>query len=199
MNPTNFRSNPFSTCNWQAGVIDYIFESGIDISVILKRLSDSGGVGQIVGKHGSGKSALLESIAKFLIKNKFNVQKTTLNSTQKNIQNDFLLSLQKINTNTIYILDGYEQLPLIARIGLRLRNWHNSGGFIFTTHKPAVFVPIIYKTIAKPEIFQNLVKNMIKNSNFKINHKKINKIFKETNGNFRNGFFKLYDLFEEEF
>jgi predicted ATPase len=197
MNRATFNSNPFSTCNWQAGSIDYIFETGINIRVILERLSALGGVGQIVGSHGSGKSTLLESIAKFLIKNKLNVQKTTLNSIQKNLPQNFFLSLQKIDANTIYILDGYEQLSLLSKFRLRLMNWRNAGGFVFTTHKPVSFIPILYKTIAQPEIFQILVQNMTKNSNFKINNNQINQIFKESNGNFRNGFFKLYDLFEE--
>jgi hypothetical protein len=38
---------------------------------------------------------------------------------------------------------------------------------------------------------------LIKNNNFPIDNKQIEKIFKESKGNFRNGFFKLYDLFEE--
>ncbi|MDR1290277.1 MAG: hypothetical protein LBK06_03660 [Planctomycetaceae bacterium] len=226
-----FRSNPFSACKWQAGAIEYIFDSGVDIRGILERLTVAGGVGQIVGEHGSGKSTLLESLEKYLTKNGLFVQKIQLNSTKKNLPEDFLLSLcssrfkihkaehgsvttwsgcsrakptahtgsgiRKKDTNTIYILDGYEQLSLLARIRLRLNNLRNTGGFIFTTHKPAIFVPIIYKTIARAEIFQNLVRNLIKNNNFKIDNKQIEKIFKESKGNFRDGFFKLYDLFEE--
>ncbi|MDR1053546.1 MAG: hypothetical protein LBL39_05170 [Planctomycetaceae bacterium] len=191
-----YRSNPFSACKWQAGAIDYIFDSGVDIRGILERLTVAGGVGQIVGEHGSGKSTLLESLAKYLTKNGLFVQKIQLNSTKKNLPEDFLLSFQK-DTNTIYILDGYEQLSLLTRIRLRLNNLRNTGGFIFTTHKPAMFIPIIYKTIARAEIFQNLVHNLIKNNNFQIDNKQIEKIFKESKGNFRNGFFKLYDLFEE--
>jgi predicted ATPase len=197
MNPNNFRSNPFSTRNWQAGVIDYIFESGVDCRVILERLTTAGGVGQIVGEHGTGKSTLIESLAKFFIQQELNVQKITINSTQKKLPQDFLLSLQQINTSTIYILDGYEQLSLLSRIRLRRKNWHNSAGFIFTTHKPATFIPVIYKTTSQPKIFQNLVQNMIKNTNFKINNDQITQILKNENGNFRNSFFKLYDLFEE--
>jgi AAA15 family ATPase/GTPase len=200
MNFDNFRlrSNPFSTCNWQAGVIDYIFDAGVDCRVILERLLAAGGIGQIVGEHGSGKSALLETFAKFLQKYGLNVQKTTLNSSQKNLHQDFLLSLQKINSDTIHILDGYEQLSLVSRIGLRRIERHKSNGLIFTTHKRAIYIPIIYRTTAKPEIFQALVQNMIKNTNFKIDQTQIIQIIKNSNGNFRNGFFKLYDLFEEQ-
>jgi predicted ATPase len=197
MNTHNFKSNPFSTRNWQAGTINYIFESGLDCHAIWERLTKAGGIGQIVGKHGTGKSTLIESLSKFLTQYGLNVQKNTLNSSQKKLQKDFLLSLQKINTNTIYILDGYEQLSLLSRIRLRRKNWHNSAGFIFTTHKPASFIPIIYKTTTQPKIFQNLVQNMIKNTNFKINNEQITQILQNENGNFRNGFFKLYDLFEE--
>jgi ABC-type dipeptide/oligopeptide/nickel transport system ATPase component len=192
--------NPFSTCNWRSGVIDYIFESDVDIGVIFERLTVAGGFGQIVGEHGTGKSTLLESIAKYAAaQKKLNVQKIILNSTRKKLPPDFLSSLQKIDANTIHILDGYEQLSLLAKIKLRLCRRRNKNKLIFTTHKPAPFVPVIYKTTANPEIFKNLVKNMIKNNNnFNINNYQINQIFKETKGNFRNGFFKLYDLFEEK-
>ncbi|MDR1479826.1 MAG: hypothetical protein LBJ00_12910 [Planctomycetaceae bacterium] len=197
MTVKDFGSNPFSVCNWQAGSIEYIFDSEVNIGEIFARLTAAGGVGQIVGKHGSGKSTLLESLERHLTKSGLNVQKILLNSTKKSLPQNFLLSLQKKDTNTVHILDGYEQLSLLSKIKLRMKNLHNTGGFIFTTHKLAAFVPIIHKTIARYEIFQHLVRNMIKNNNFKINDKQIEQIFKETNGNFRDGFFKLYDLFEE--
>ncbi|MDR2761970.1 MAG: ATP-binding protein, partial [Planctomycetaceae bacterium] len=104
------RTNPFSTCNWQAGAIEYIFESEINADKILERLLLSGGVGQIVGGHGTGKSALLESLTRHLNKIGINVQKIMLNDSQKKISRDFLLSLQKRETDTIHFLDGYEQL-----------------------------------------------------------------------------------------
>ncbi|MDR2345019.1 MAG: hypothetical protein LBE18_03045 [Planctomycetaceae bacterium] len=192
-----FRTNPFSTCNWQAGTIEYIFDTGVDIKKIYEKLLKSGGIGQIIGQHGTGKSALLESLKNFLIKNGLNVNKNVLNSSQKKLSHDFVLSLRKRDTNTFYILDGYEQLTLLSKLKLRFVRYKNTAGFIFTSHRPAPFIPVIYRTIAKPEVFQNLVRNMIKNTNFYITDKKINQIFQETEGNFRNGFFKLYDLFEE--
>jgi hypothetical protein len=136
-----------------------------------------------------------------------------LNDSQKKISRDFLLSLQKRETDTIHFLDGYEQLSLLGKLQLRLklirkfglrfnlksrsRNCRNSSGFIFTAHSPALRIPIIYRTFSNLEIFRRLVRNMINDANFKIDDNHIDQIFKESNANFRNGFFKLYDLFEE--
>ncbi|MDR1923868.1 MAG: hypothetical protein LBQ66_05800 [Planctomycetaceae bacterium] len=189
--------NPFSTCNWLPGKIEYIFESGIDLSKLAERLMEVGKIAQIAGQHGTGKSTLLESLSKYLNQRDINVQKITLNNENKKLHTKFQPPSAKNKTDTVYILDGFEQLSLLAKIRLRFLKWHNCGGLIFTTHKPVKFVPILYQTVPNQNIFENIVANLIKESNFTIEKDNVKKIFQYTKGNFRNAFFMLYDLYEE--
>ncbi len=55
--------NPFSTCRTRPGAIPYVFPPGQSAAALIERMRESGWRGQIVGPHGSGKSALLATLA----------------------------------------------------------------------------------------------------------------------------------------
>ena len=59
---SDFSSNPFSTRRVRPGAIAYCFPEGVDVETLLARLHENGWRGEIVGPHGSGKSALLATL-----------------------------------------------------------------------------------------------------------------------------------------
>ena len=54
--------NPFCTSRIQPGATPFIFPPGDSISQLVDRLREDNWWGQIIGPHGSGKSALLATI-----------------------------------------------------------------------------------------------------------------------------------------
>ena len=53
------RSNPFSSRYVRPGAIPFFFPEDCRVELLLSRLEENGWQGEILGRHGSGKSALL--------------------------------------------------------------------------------------------------------------------------------------------
>ena len=59
---SSYAKNPFSTRHVRPGAIGYRFPAGKSAAVLIARLEKNDWQGQIVGPHGSGKSALVATL-----------------------------------------------------------------------------------------------------------------------------------------
>ncbi|MDR2438969.1 MAG: ATP-binding cassette domain-containing protein [Planctomycetaceae bacterium] len=192
--------NPFSTKFWTPGTIPFQFcekenEKEWDINVLIEQKIKYGSIMQIVGSHGSGKSTLLRTLLQHFKQQHFVIRLEVLNDCQHKLPPDFLPI--EHNRRMFYMIDGYKQLSLLERIGLRFQNWSLTGGLLLTTHKPILGIPILYRTIPQFELFVQLVQELTKTYSATYSHSfgttELYEIYHRAGGNFRTAFFELYD------
>lgn len=187
--------NPFSTKFWIPGVFPYEFdEVGLDLGELVRRASRSPIV-QIVGPHGSGKSTLLESLAEYYRSRGTRVCRTMLNDRQRDLPETFVP--KDDDSRTVFLLDGYEQLSFPDRLRLRGRSWSKTVGLLWTTHRPAWRIPVLYRTEARYERFAAMVRMLSKKPSFALDDEFLRALFARGGKNFRTAFFELFDLASE--
>lgn len=190
------QDNPFATRFWSPGILPFEFEDGFDLESLVKTVLSTPIV-QIVGPHGSGKSTLLKSLVRYFERKNIVVKEAFLNDRQLKLPNDFLPHPE--TRNTVFFLDGYEQLSLKKRFLLRIHPWQKTVGLVLTTHRPACLIPVLYRTETRFERFRNMVKRLLSGSSFSLSEANLQDIFKRSKGNFRTAFFMLYDMFSDSF
>lgn len=195
MNP---RANPFSTNRWIPGVFPYEFSPDGDGNAarLLDAVTKIGGIAQFVGPHGSGKSTLLETLARTATARGLDVRRALLNERNRRLPGDFRPGPD--TTGTLFLLDGYEQLSLPARLRLRFRPWNRSAGLLWTAHRPALGIPVLHRTEARFEVFESLVRTLLADTPIEPEPRLFQELFEKTNGNFRDAFFELYDIAEDK-
>jgi len=186
--------NPFSTKFWSAGMIPFQFleqEEHSEKKPAVKNLeallsaAQAHRVCQIVGPHGSGKSALLQTLIKQYEKNGENVRYLLFNEEQRHLPDGFTFP-----ENQLLIVDGFEQLLFRERLSLLLR----SKRLIVTVHRPVWFVPVLYRTQPEFSIFVQLTRQLVPDPP---EESILRAVYDRSGGNFRTAFFELYDYWEE--
>ena len=177
--------NPFSTKFWASGVIPFQFsEPGENIDALLDKVQQHSAC-QIVGPHGSGKSTLLQELWKRYEANGENVRHLLFNDQHRRIPSDITFQKERI-----LFVDGFEQLPPLDQLWLRF--W--SKRLILTVHRPVWFVPVLYRTKPQFSVFVQIVQQMVPDPPEEL---VLLDVYKRSDGNFRNAFFELYDMFME--
>jgi hypothetical protein len=129
-------TNPFSTRYVRPGALPFFFADGQSADALVERLRASGWWGEIVGPHGSGKSALLSALAPRLDQAGRSLLIVELHDGQRRLPPG-VLDRSERPAETLLIVDGYEQLSWWSRWRLkqtcRLRGW----GLLVATHRPA--------------------------------------------------------------
>lgn len=190
-------TNPFSTKYWTPGAIPYRFEEECRLDRLIETAARLRLV-QIVGPHGTGKTTLLESLEVHARRRGLAVVRATLSDRGRRLPDPFLQEMQGPDrTRTLFMVDGYEQLSLLGRLSLRRTCWKKTAGLILTCHRPARFVPVLHRTFPDPKLFRELVAILTEQESFPIDEETVNTIFRQSGGNFREAFFRLYDLIED--
>src|SRR3954468_4568345 len=135
--------NPFATCWTRPGARPFRFSNGQSIKQLLARLADQKWYGAITGPHGSGKSTLLESLKPAIIATGRCVQALSLHDGQRRLPPDFF-KLTTEATNTLLIIDGYEQLGWPARLRLWQHSRSTAAGLVVTSHTPVSIPTLIH-------------------------------------------------------
>lgn len=182
--------NPFSTRFWTPGAIPFRFCNENDLELLFQKLSYRK-VHQIVGAHGSGKSALLETLRCILTHKGFEVVYAVLNDEKRRLPKEFIVP--KKDMRQFYILDGYEQLSWQERWCLRRQHWQRTAGLLWTAHRPAWGIPVLYRTTASVEFFLETVRCLTQDTALGFDESFLRERFDRAHGNFRTVFFELYD------
>lgn len=186
--------NPFSTSRFAPGALPYRFPDGESFETLLRRWENAGRRGTIVGPHGSGKSTLLVGLIPTLETNGRRVLVIELHESARHLP--FAdPSFRKLGPADDLFIDGYEQLSLVNRLRLRQFIRRRDCGLLVTSHRPTGF-PAIHQTTVAPELAKEFVAQLTSREWCARNEKQIDRAFDAHQGNLREVFFDLYDLYE---
>ncbi len=151
------RENPFATD--RVARLAFRFPAGQKWEAIVARLAEQGNVGAIVGRHGSGKTLMLEQLAPHLAAAGFEPVLFRLSSESSMRDKERLSSeLRKVVKPGFILLDGAEQLS--TRLWLPLRAAASqAAGFVVTVHRVSR-LPILLECETNVALLQDIVQEL---------------------------------------
>jgi hypothetical protein len=190
LNPTD-ADNPFCTRRVRPGAIPFIFPTDQNVDSLIERLRQSGWRGQIIGPHGSGKSALLAALTPALER----PITITLHDGQRRLPLD-LRRDPRLHPPVVLIVDGYEQLSYWSRWRLKQCCRRRRLGLLVTTHRRAG-LPTLYQTAATPELARQIVADLLGDRDWPFTTDEVSQCLRRHGGNLREMLFDLYDLYQQ--
>ena len=192
--PSRFHGNPFSTRHVRPGAIDYLFPPGTTAESLLARLEGNSWHGQIVGPHGSGKSALLATLIRAVEGSTRHVHLVELHDGQRRMPGNFWRT-DRIGPDTLVVVDGYEQLGFLSRSRLRRCCRKRALGLLVTAHMSVGF-PDLFRTAPDMATTVRLVEQLV-DQDSPISADEIRERFSTHKGDIRELLFDLYDVHEQ--
>ncbi len=186
--------NPFSARHVRPGALAYRFQPGQSVSALIERLRNNGWQGQIVGPHGSGKSALVASLIPAIQRTGRQTALIELHDAQRRLPVD--LDRADLADGTVLIVDGYEQLGLWSRRRLRRFCRKRGLGLVVTAHRSAGF-PDLLRTTSSLALARQIVQQLLGRRACPITPEEVQQRFIWHEGNLREMLFELYDLYEQ--
>lgn len=187
--------NPFSTRHVRPGALTYLFPPGKSAAGLIRRLEENGWRGQVVGPHGSGKSALLATLIAALQQTQRHSLLIELHDGQRRLPVE-LRHVPGLVEGTIVFIDGYEQLAFWSRFLLRRYCRKHHLGLVVTAHASVGF-PDLFRTTVSLPLARNLVEQLLGKDASLIAPGEVNERFEVHQGDLREMLFDLYDLYEK--
>jgi len=186
--------NPFSTSRVRPGAIPYCFPPGQSAQGLVRRLRHSAWQGQIIGPHGSGKSALLAALIPAIEDAGRRTILIGLHDGQRRLPID-LKRPSPLDSSTVLIVDGYEQLGRLSRFRLKRFCRRHGIGLLVTAHRP-VGLPELFHTATSLGLAQQVVAQLLGERGTLITSEDVAERFSRHGGDLRETLFDLYDLYE---
>lgn len=186
-------TNPFASRYVRPGAIPFVFPDADHPETLIDRLRQTGWRGQIVGPHGSGKSTLLATLLPALKQAGKSVTLYRLADQQRYLPARADETLW--NSQTLVVVDGYEQLNWWSRWRLNRRCRSSHAGLLVTTHRDAG-MPTIYSTTVHASIARELVQSLLRRGSIPLPDSTIERALASHPGNLREALFELYDGYE---
>jgi energy-coupling factor transporter ATP-binding protein EcfA2 len=186
-------SNPFSTRFTRPGAIPYRFADTTTAAELIERFLSGGSRGQIVGPHGSGKSTLLAALTLAFHERGLATTVFTLHDGQRRLPAEFFTLTG--DDRRIVIVDGYEQLGRWHRWRLARRCRRRGWGLLVSGHEPLGF-PTLCRTRVELDLAQSLVRDLLPEGDLRIGDEEVRAAFQAHDGDMRETFFALYDVYE---
>ncbi len=187
--------NPFSTRHTRPGALPYRFPGAATAEQLVERLACRRWWGQILGPHGAGKTTLLHSLLPTLLKAERDIQLFTLHGGQRHL-GATREAIDSWDARTQVIVDGYEQLSWLARVRLKSHCRRQSAGLLVTTHRDLGLPTLL---LVQPNLATvcHLVADLTRDTVTPIDNEDVRRCFDQQQGNVREVFFALYDLYEQ--
>jgi hypothetical protein len=186
--------NPFCSRRVRPGGIPYQFPSGQSAAHLVDLLRRNVWWGQIVGPHGSGKSALLATLMPDIERAGRRPLLVELHDGQRRLPLD-LKRTPGLDRSTLLIVDGYEQLGFWQRLRLKGFCRRRGLGLLLVCHAP-VGLPDLCHTSPNPELAQQIVGQLQRDYPAHVTAGDVAERFARHGGNMRELLFELYDLYE---
>jgi hypothetical protein len=186
--------NPFSTRRTRPGGIPFRFPPGVNAESLVERLRQNLWRGQVVGDHGSGKSALIAALAPAIERAGRQVILIELHDAQRRLPADWQQRAD-LSRPTVVIVDGCEQLAPWNRFGLKWFCRRRGLGLVVTTHR-SLGLPDLFRTSVGPELAQAIVDSLLGAEKSLIGPEEVAQAMDRHRGNLREVLFDLYDLYE---
>lgn len=190
------RENPFAVRAVRPGAISFVFPGGSDAKLLVDQILAAGRRGQIVGPHGSGKSTLLAALSDELRERGIPVRLVELHDGCRAMPEG-----AAAQPGEVMMVDGYEQLGVVARSKLAFDVARRQAGLLVTSHRNVrwpVALPVLYATESSPELAQRLAELLLAASAHPeaVSAAEVRAVYEAERGNLREVFFRLYDLYE---
>jgi len=189
------QENPFCTRRVRPGAIPFLFPPGEDAETLVRRLQENGWRGEIVGPHGSGKSALLAALLPSLERAGQQPLLIELRDRQRRLPLDLRRQFLE-KPPTIVVVDGYEQLGFWSRFRLK-RLCRRRGWGLLATAPGAVGLPVLFSTVVTPELARTVVDRLLAGQTPPWTAEELNERLARHGGNLRETLFDLYDFYEQ--
>jgi hypothetical protein len=186
--------NPFSTRHTRPGAIPYRLPDSVTMAQLVERLRRHKWWGQILGPHGAGKTTLLHSLLPALSDAGRQVEMFTVHAGQRNLEISPQVT-SKWDSATQVMVDGYEQLSWLARRQLQRRCRSRAAGLLITTHR-SLGLPTVLHVQPSCKMVTQLVADLTRQAPIHIHEDDVRRCFQQQQGNVREAFFALYDLYE---
>ncbi len=187
--------NPFTASRVRPGAIGFIFDEQPPLDSLLTQLRASGYWGQIVGAHGSGKSALLATLRAGLEASGLGVLHLELHAGQRRLPLSFR-KLRSAENISVIVVDGYEQLSWLARMRLKHFCRRRKLGLLVSTHRPAGFPTLCTLRPGLP-LAQKLAAQLQQGYRELVTPTDVAACYAAAHGDLREMFFALYDIYEQ--
>lgn len=186
--------NPFSTSRVRPGAIAYVFPAGETAESLADRLRANGWWGQIVGPHGSGKSALLATLIPALERAGRQPLLIELHDGARRLPVD-VSRVPGLTQDSLVIVDGYEQLSHWNRWRLKRFCRRRGVGLVVSSHAP-VGLPHLFSTSTSVALARQLVDQLLGDGQPCIAADEVERRFVARGGDMREMLFDLYDQYE---
>ena len=187
--------NPFCSRRIRPGALPFQFPEGDDAARLVDRLASNGWWGQIVGPHGSGKSALLAALTPVIEQTGRDTRLIELHDGQRRLPLS-LGSDARVSASTMLLVDGYEQLGRMSRFRLKRTCRRHAAGLLVTAHAP-VGLPDLFRTSPELELALDIVGKLTHGYESCVNSRDVAQRFSRHGGNLREMLFDLYDVYEQ--
>lgn len=173
----------------------YLFPAEVSCDSLLMRLEQNGRYGQIVGPHGSGKSALVATLIARLQSCEQPVEWLELHDGQRRLPGG-LDRLSRLPRGTLVVVDGYEQLAFWNRLRLRRHCRRHGLGLLVTAHAP-VGLPTLFSTNPSPALAERIVQCLLGERPSPVSREELHHRYVQHQGDLRELLFDLYDAYEQ--
>ncbi len=187
-------SNPFSTRFVRPGAIPYLFPAGQDLPTLLARLARQSWVGQIIGPHGTGKSTLIADLVGALRAAGREPQHYRLRDGIDTFPGWNARTL-KLHSQSILIIDGFEQISPWRRWWLRRECRHAGSGLVVTAHT-SIGLPDLFRTDVTLDLADQILMHLHRGSTPLVDVHDLEDRLRVRAGNLRDALFDLYDIHE---
>ncbi|KKK51095.1 hypothetical protein LCGC14_3118410, partial [marine sediment metagenome] len=177
------------------GAVEYVFPKGENAQRMVDRLQASGWRGEIVGPHGSGKSALLATLIPLLEQAGRKTLLIELHDGQRRIGVN-LEDTVDVDTPAVLVIDGYEQLGRLSRWKVKRFCRQHRLGLLVTAHTP-VGLPDLFETTVTVELAQKIVEQLQGESARCVTAEDVALRFSHHKGDLRETLFDLYDFHQQ--
>lgn len=218
--------NPFAVSRVGLAQLEFVASTSGGIDLVLAQMRRSNWRGQIIGPHGSGKTTLTIALAKslagefqrftwlvlhpgrwWLARPRCRVQ-LVARSVPSGKGLEFLefrsedpdafitKRLQQLGASELCFIDGVDQLSL----GWQRKLIHAAGGHsvVWTSHQRLpVELPLLAELRPDLKVFRTLVAQLLQGTGETMPQERVDESFALADGDFRRGFGRLYDAWEQ--
>jgi hypothetical protein len=195
INSAGVSQNPFCTRRVRPGALPFIFPPGQNAETLVDRLRQLGWWAEIIGPHGSGKSALLATLMPAIERAGLRTVLVELHDAERRLPLD-LARERRLDPPSVLVVDGYEQLSFWSRLVLKRFCRRRGVGLLVTAHVPAG-LSTLHRTAATLGLAEQIVAELMTGQERPFTTREVAGCFSRRDGDLRETLFDLYDLYEQ--
>ena len=188
--------NPFCSRRIRPGALPFLFAPGESCLGLVDRLRQNAWWGQIIGPHGTGKSALVASLRPAIEEAGRPTLLLELYDRQRRLPAYWRRTPVIRQSRPVLMVDGYEQLARWHRFRLKRFCRRHGFGLVVTAHT-SVGLPDLFHTASTVDLAQKIVDHLQDGFPADVTSQDVAELFAHHAGDLRELLFSLYDRYAE--